>query len=121
MKSKQIMPNANKFLSGFGLTKGFHLAGYILSEVSSTHVTIKRYQEYRYDITLIFTKLDNVSNVSYEQLYTQLLPIISEEHIIYGVSNPYRCVIDEPKDGDIYIHDDGSIEFQLTGHSYRKR
>lgn len=51
------MPHAAEFLAGFGLTTGTQISGYRLDQASATHVSIKRYQEYQYDITLKFTNL----------------------------------------------------------------
>lgn len=110
------MPNASDFLAGFGLTRRTEIGGYILNEVHSTHVSIKRYQEYRYDITLTFI---NMGSGIYEKLLSGLRSLISGEHIIYGIRNPYRCVIDPIQHGDISEDTEGIIVIQLTGHSYR--
>jgi len=48
------MPTTEKFLSSFGFIKGTQFDDYILEEVTSTHNTIKRYQQYEYDIYLRF-------------------------------------------------------------------
>lgn len=109
------MPHAAEFLAGFGLTTGTQISGYRLDQASATHVSIKRYQEYQYDITLKFT---NLGSGKYENLYANVLRIISQEHIVYGIRNPYRCIIDRPQQGDI-IDENGTIIFHLTGHSYR--
>ena len=110
------MPGPEEFLEGFGLIKGKKIAGYTLTSATATHESIKRYQEYRYNITLTFR---NNGSGTYENLYLSLHPYLVLEHTIYGIRNPYRCIIDEPQDGDVDIHSDGSIIFHLTGHSYR--
>lgn len=110
------MPDAADFLDGFGLIEGTEMAGYRLTRASSSHETIRRYQEYRYDITLVFT---NLGQGVYENLYGEVLSLISQERIIYGIRNPYRCIIDTPQYGDIEGESDGTIIFHLTGHSYR--
>lgn len=111
------MPSATNFLLGFGFTQGKLLAGYTLSKATSTHNAVKRYQDYHYDITLTFT---NNGSGNYENLYYTLDPYISAEHIIYGIHNPYRCVIDDVKDNDVEIFSNGTVVFHLTGHIYRK-
>jgi len=111
------MPDAADFLAGFGLIRGTEIAGYRLDQASSTHVTVKRYQEYSYDITLVFT---NSGHGVYNNLFTGVMSLIQGERVIYGIRNPYSCVIDPIKHGDILQDDHGTITFQLTGHSYRK-
>lgn len=110
------MPDALEFLTGFGLIQGSQFDGYILSYAHSTHETVKRYQEYRYNITL---KFSNLGLGMYEDLFQIVNHIISKQHIIYGVRNPYRCIIDSPKYGDVVDNNDGTIIFNLVGHSYR--
>lgn len=110
------MPDAASFLAGFGLIQGTQLDGYVLVSAISTHESIKRYQEYRYAITLVFR---NMGNGIYDNLFALVHEKISQEHIIYGIRNPYRCVIDAPKQGDITEDDEGTITFHLIGHSYR--
>lgn len=110
------MPEAAEFLSGFGFTSGAQFDGYRLSSATSTHETIKRYQEYRYNIKLVFI---NLGNGTYETLYPLIADKIFQEHIIYGIRNPYRCIIDPPKMGDIVEDDNKTITFNLMGHSYR--
>lgn len=110
------MPEAAEFLSGFHLVQGANFANYTLITASSTHQSIKRYQEYLYKITLVFT---NNGNGTYENLFNAVMAQTTQEHIIYGVRNPYRCIIDIPKYGDILETTDAKIVFNLTGHSYR--
>lgn len=110
------MPNANEFLAGFNLIKGYQYGGFVLDYVSSTHKTISRYQEYRYEITLVFR---NLGSGTYEQLFYAVINEINQEHVIYGIRNPYLCKIDYPQDGDIIAENDGSFTFYLTGHGYR--
>lgn len=109
------MPEAAEFLSGFGLTYGAEFDGYTLVNVTSTHQSIKRYREYKYDITLIFT---NNGSGTYENLFQAVMATTTQEHIIYGIRNPYRCIIDIPVQGDI-TGDNNEVTFHLTGHSYR--
>lgn len=110
------MPEAAEFLAGFGLTQGARFDGYTLSSSTSTHNAVKRYQEYYYGITLVF---HNNGSGTYDNLYHAVLDQTSQTHIIYGIRNPYRCIIDAPKHGDILEDDNGTITFKLTGHSYR--
>ena len=109
------MPDAAQFLSGFGFTRGSQFGGYILTNATSTHESIKRYQEYKYEITLTFTN-QGVGN--YNNLFHLVMEKISQQPIIYGIRNPYRCIIESPQYGDI-LEDDRTITFNLHGHSYR--
>ena len=109
------MPAAAEFLAGFGLVYGLKIDDYILTTATSTHESIKRYQEYAYSITLIFSGRGN-----YDNLFRGVENIISQQHIIYGIKNPYLCVIDPPQHGDIIEDVDGRIIFHLTGHGYRQ-
>ena len=110
------MPDARDFLAGFGLTRGINLAGYRLDQASSTHTSIKRYHEYEYNITLEFT---NLGAGIYNNLFFELMSLISGERIIYGIRNPYRCIIDPPQYGNVEQDQNGTVTFYLTGHSYR--
>ena len=109
------MPDAEKFLSSFGFINGHQFDGYILKLATATHVTVKRYQEYKYDIELLFT---NVGNGTWESLFNILQKNISEENIVKGARNPYLCVIDYPAYGDVY-KENNNIRIYLTGHAYR--
>jgi len=109
------MPEPAEFLHGFGLNQGLIFNGYSLEVSHATHKSIKRYQEYYYEITLIFKNL-GIGN--YNELYNTVHNLISQQHIIRGVRNPYRCIIDNPKQGDIIDNGD-RVTFNLIGHSYR--
>ena len=110
------MPEAAEFLAGFGFVKGTRFAGYILVNAMASHESISRYQEYKYHLTLVFQKAGLSDYIS---LYNAVANNFSQEHIIYGIRNPYRCIIDHPVHGDITEDDDGTVTFKLTGHSYR--
>jgi len=110
------MPEAAEFLAGFNFIQGRVFANYTLVSAVSTHQSIKRYQEYFYDIVLIFK---NGGQGIYNNLYDAVMNEIQQEHIIYGIRNPYRCIIDPPSYGNILQDGDGTITFKLTGHSYR--
>lgn len=111
------MPDASAFLKGFGFIKGCTFDGYILINATSTHETIRQYQEYKYSITLTFKNAGG----DYQTLFDSVMSVITQEHIIYGIRNPYRCIIDTPNYGDITEDDDNTIVFHLTGHSYRSK
>lgn len=108
------MPEAPQFLAGFNLINGNQIGGYTLVSATSTHESIKRYQEYQYHITLIFRGGNN-----YQTLYHDLLALIQKTPVIYGVRNPYRCNIDPPLSGDVLQQANGDIVFHLLGHSHR--
>lgn len=109
------MPSASNFLAGFGFLRGSQIDGYIISSATSTEDTVKRYQEYHYSITLVF---HNLGNGDYNELFAKVDDMRSQEHIIYGVKNPYRCIIDPINNGDV-TGDNEMLTFKLTGHSYR--
>ena len=118
------MPEASEFLAGFNLVKGRIFASYILENATSSHESIKKYHEYMYKITIQFKSLAPAAiapttDQLYQSLYEAVISEISKEPIIYGIKNPYRCIIDPPQIGDIIEESDGSIIFKLTGHSYR--
>ena len=106
------MPESDQFLRGFGLIPQSKFGIFTLLKSSATHEVIRRYQEYRYNITLVFDK-----NVNVDNLKSALLPTLQQQHIIYGVRNPYLCVIDYNHINIKQTNIDTSIFF--TGHSYR--
>lgn len=110
------MPDVAQFLNGFGLIQGSSFDGYILTIATSTHESIKRYQEYKYSITLTF---DNQGSGNYNDLFQHVMQLISQQPIIYGIKNPYKCLIDPPNYGDISEDDNKTITFNLIGHSHR--
>lgn len=110
------MPDAAEFLLGFGFIQGNIFGGYVLSQTYSTHETIKRYKEYLYHIKIDFV---NSGLGNYNDLFQLVYEKISQQPVIYGIRNPYRCMIDTPKYGDIIESDNGIITFNLIGHSYR--
>lgn len=109
------MPDAAQFLAGFGLIQGTRLGDFVLYSATSTHESIKRYQEYKYSITLSF---NNTGSGIYENLYHDVMNIISQQPIIYGIRNAYSCSIETPQYGNI-VGDNNVITFYLVGHSYR--
>lgn len=115
------MPEAAEFLKGFNFIQGKMFAEFTLISTYSTHETIKRYQEYKYNITLTFKGTGN-----YDNLYQAVMNEVNQQHIIYGVRNPYLCKVDPPKEGDIIVNDncitdrECSYIFNLLGHSYRQ-
>jgi hypothetical protein len=113
------MPKAHEFLNGFGLIPNTMFAGYQLTSATSTHQSIKRYQEYQYQITLVFMGQPNYTETDYRNLFHAVMAKTTQEHIIYGIRNPYRCIIDPPSQGDIVGTLSGPITFNLMGHSYR--
>lgn len=108
------MPDAADFLFQFNLVQGNIFGNYILSSVTSTHESIKRYQAYQFHITLVF-KPNN--GAKYDDLYDTLLGEISQEHVVYGTRDPYTCNIDPPAYGNIEEDTDGTIIFHLVGHA----
>jgi hypothetical protein len=113
------MPNPSEFLTGFGLIPHTTFAKYQLIKATATHQTIKRYQEYEYHITLVFMGDRSYTDHDYEDLFNAVMGVIEQEHVIYGVRNPYRCIIDPPSYGKIRGSLGGPITFELIGHSYR--
>ena len=110
------MPDPHDFLSAFKFIQGSQFDGYILEYSNATRTTIKRYQEYRYNINLIFR---NIEKGSQTNLFKIIYEYISQEHIIYGTKNSYQSIIDYPQYDDILVDKNGDFSFQLIGHSYR--
>lgn len=106
------MPEPEQFLRGFGLIPQAKIGTFTLLKANATHEVIRRYQEYRYQITLVFSQ-----NVNVEALKKALLPTLQQKHVIYGVRNPYLCVIDY-NHMDVSTTNNGTTII-LTGHSYR--
>jgi hypothetical protein len=106
------MPEAHKFISGFGIHIHMNIAGYSLEHMQVDHITVTRYREYQYPIALHFDGSGNVS-----QLISEIKRMISGSRIInsnYG--NPYQCNIDYQG----YTNEgNGRIRVDLLGHSYR--
>lgn len=111
------MPDAQQFLIGFGLNPGVFIGGYTLTSAVSTHEQIKRYQEYRYSITLTLTQVTGNASMGY--LLGELYKIISKTHVIYGIRNPYLCTIDPINESNVIINGP-TATVHLTGHSYRQ-
>ena len=107
------MPKPEKFLKSFDLQEDHIYGNYLLTNITITHKTIKRYEEYEYEITLIFQAI--TKNASLDELYKILEDELSESKIIYGVKNPYLCDIslDSIKEAD------KSIVVKLTGHAIK--
>lgn len=110
------MPTPVKFLHAFGFIDGSKFDGYILKYTSSSHKTIRRYQEYEYDIEL---KFKNMGNGNWDDLFNIIVEHISNEYNLKGVRNLYRSIIDYPKHGDAHLDNNGDITIYLIGHSYR--
>lgn len=109
------MPSPEKFLSSFGLITGYRFGDYILIQSNITHEIIKRYQEYQYDIELLFS---NTENGTWTNLFNVISDVISHEHTVKGVRNQYKCIIDYPVYGNVYS-ENNNIRIFLTGHAYR--
>jgi len=110
------MPEVSEFLAGFNLIQGNIFVNYVLSSVTSTHESIKRYQEYQFLITLTFNPN---YKAKYDDLYDAVLTEISQEHVIYGTRDPYKCTIEPPVYGSIEEDTGGIIIFHLVGHAVK--
>lgn len=110
------MPEPEKFLLGFNLKVGLKQNGYVCTHANANHKVIRRYQEYKYDIILTFK---NEGHGDYHALYHFILDLSNEKHIIYGIKNPYLCIIDPIEKENIIGNEDKEVTFYLVGHSYR--
>ena len=109
------MPQPYKYLDGFGLEKGSYANGYYLSNISIDHVTIKRYNQYQYPITLTWEIYDETSD--HEKLSNTLITYLQGDRIIYSeYGNPYRCNFGELK---IDKKDKNKIIMSSTGTCQR--
>lgn len=107
------MPDAADFLVGFNLFNGRQIAGFTLQQATSTHETVSRYHEYRYNISLTF-----IGDGNYTELIRTLQRDISQSKIIFGIKNPYRCVIDPISEYNVLRRGPYTM-ISLVGHSYR--
>ena len=110
------MPTSEKFLTEFGFIKDKEFSGYILDSIVAEHIVIERYQEYEYQIDLMFANDNNQGN--YKDLTKILRETTSKQHDIKGIRNFYRCEIDPYY--EIYREYNGDVMVFMTGHAYRK-
>lgn len=109
------MPDAQHFLDGFNFKMGTVWGNYKLMSAKSTHEMVKQYNEYKYHLTLTFHNYNDNSNE--KSFLDKLNKTISKSHTIYGIRNPYKCVIDK---NSLKMHREGNdIIVKLTGHAYR--
>lgn len=84
------MPKVGKYLSGFGLQEGSYLDGYFLAKISAEHVSVRRYREYQYPVTMTWQVYDQTAN--YSNLFRDLSIYLSGDRTIYtSYGNPYQC------------------------------
>ena|SRR5579864_1278139 len=111
------MPKPAEYLRGFDLAKGDELAGFMLRSISVKHITITRYQEYEYDITMVWRRTKR--NAKSNALLRELDKKTSTSRVIYTrYGNPYQC--DFGKDWD-YDDDGEEVTIRTTGHCHRVR
>lgn len=111
------MPDTTQFLQGFGLDRNEMFGGYILVDIQSSHQTITRYREYRYDIIVRFTNESH--GTPYRLLESIRLKLSGNRIINSSYGNPYLCNIDPPIESN-FTGDINNITVTLTGHSYRQ-
>lgn len=90
------MPNPRQFLKSFSLTQGMNIRDFILVDIDIGHEVIKRYQVYRYPLTMTFTSASDRANQY--KLLQELRNRLSRGRIVnssYG--NPYWCTISNIK------------------------
>ena len=83
------MPEARKFLSGYGLVSGRKIGGFTLKKSSTTHKAKVRWHYYIYDVTLVFE-----NNGSLTQTLLNSLKVSNKT--MKGIRNPYSCNLHSP-------------------------
>jgi len=84
------MPKVQRYLERFGLKIGSYLSGYYLANITTQHISIKRYREYEYPTVMVWRVYDNTAN--YQNLIQNLVSHLQENRVIYtSYGNPYRC------------------------------
>lgn len=110
------MPHFDKFIHGFGLTYGLTLGDYRLTSVEGSEQSVKRYREYKYPITLTFTKITSKPGNTLN-LLTDLRAQISKSRVIYtSYGNPYQCTIENPH---IESLSGNKVVITMLGHAHR--
>lgn len=113
------MPSEEEFLEGFGLVRGTDYGGYFLVDSKSTHQQVKLYAEYVYHITLVFRTHNNRDNVTaFHTMINKLQEQISKMHIMSGIKNPYKCIIEPMTQENISISNNDII-IRLVGRAHR--
>lgn len=117
------MPKPAAYLRGFGISEGMTLgqsdwsSGFVLEKIHVQHVTVKRYREYKYIITMVWHPLDKEAKI--EHLLIDLDRSTAEKRrIVTQYGNPYLCDF-----GDHFEYDTPSggtsIVVTSVGHCHR--
>lgn len=108
------MPHVNSLLSAFGLVKGNDMGQYTITKVIGTEHSVRRYQQYSYDIEVTLTSVHH--NASTRELFDYFNHnILSTQMKILATKNYYECTIDLV---DYSIHSN-EIIIKLKGNAYR--
>lgn len=107
------MPQVKEFLESFGLTENQKIAGFTITSVTSSHESIKRYYEYYYKIQLEFSGAGDP-----KELLQFLMNLSAQEHVVYGIKNPYLCTIDKLTPEN-FQKERGGYQVRLYGHAVR--
>jgi maltooligosyltrehalose synthase len=101
------MPKIPRLLSGYDIHMGLTLYGYDLIDVTGEHIQIHRFQEYKYNIVMVWQRISKNAN-SYDLVH-ELDNMIAEPRIVKSeYNNTYHCQM-----GEITIHPD-STDNQLV-------
>ena len=111
------MPEYGAFLKGFGIHRGLTIDSWKLGNIKITHNVIKQYQEYNYDIILVFEHNRDGHQINHSQFISKLKKYVQGNEIIktrYG--NPFECNFGQPK---IIQHNDNQIIVKSIGTAFR--
>lgn len=107
------MPSIGQFLDGYNFNIGEITYGYKLSERLGEHITIIRYQKYKYQLELTYIPVKGKRQDVNKLLY-YLKSLMSEIKEIKAIRNYYTCYIDDIEYED---NEDGSIIIFIDAHS----
>lgn len=111
------MPDPFDFLAAFGLIRGAVFSGYSIIDVNATHISLRRYHEYKYDISL---ELKPSLSGDTSQLMASLSFSISQKHNVLATRNYYMCSIDPIVKENVTVDPaTGIVRLKLTGHATR--
>jgi len=88
------MPDSSAFLDKFGLKKNFIFNNYLLVKITCKHLVVIPYQQYRYEIDLLFCSKSVHDSKSEQRLSESLQNLTKQKEIVYSrYGNPYICTL----------------------------
>ena len=110
------MPETGPFLKQFGIHHGLMVDSWELIDIDINETEIQQYQEYKYDIILLFEHVGN-DDINIRNFFSKLKMYVGGNIIIktrYG--NPYECNFGHPK---LLEHRGNQIVIESIGTAHR--